>query len=237
MMAMIDDQSQAASFMAPASSIVDRSYMQDQLPLIPASNSFHSTSLGERIALRDAELHYIAAFFSKAKSEQLMEHLLATVRWQQERLNFGGRKVLIPRLQAWYGDDAASYRYSGLHLPPLPWTPALLDIRTAIEKSSGMRFNSVLLNYYRNGQDSVAWHSDNEPALGPDPLIASLSLGAERRFELKHRDGKTPKINIELAHGSLLLMGSGLQRHWSHQLPKQPWVTQPRLNLTFRLVH
>jgi alkylated DNA repair dioxygenase AlkB len=211
--------------------------MQDQLSSIPVSPSLHSTSLGERIALRDAQLHYVCAFYAKAKSQQLMSQLLATVPWQQETLNFGGRQVLIPRLQAWYGDVAANYGYSGLRLTPLPWTPALLDIKTAIEKRFDVRFNSVLLNYYRNGQDSVAWHSDNEPALGPDPLIASLSLGAERRFELKHRDGKTPKINIELADGSLLLMGSGLQRHWSHQLPKQAWITQPRLNLTFRLIH
>jgi len=210
--------------------------MQDQLSFIPTHAHPHSAFIGECIALRDAELHYLSAFYSRAESQQVMEQLLATVPWQQETLKFGGRQVLVPRLQAWYGELTANYGYSGLHLAPLAWTPALLAIKTKIEKSFDMSFNSVLLNYYRNGRDSVAWHSDDETELGPDPLIASLSFGAERRFEMKHRDGKTPKINIELADGSLLLMGSGMQRHWSHQLPKQPWVTAPRLNLTFRLI-
>jgi alkylated DNA repair dioxygenase AlkB len=211
--------------------------MQDQLSFIQTRAHLHSTSIGERIALRDAELHYIPAFYSTAESQQLMEQLCTTVPWQQETLNFGGRRVLVPRLQAWYGDFTANYGYSGLQLRPLPWTSVLLDIKTKIEKRFDMSFNSVLLNYYRNGQDSVAWHSDNEAALGPDPLIASLSLGKERRFELKHRDGLTSKVNIELADGSLLLMGSGLQQYWFHQLPKQSWVTEPRLNLTFRLIY
>jgi alkylated DNA repair dioxygenase AlkB len=211
--------------------------MQDQLSFIPTRAHLCSTSFGERIVLRDAELHYIPAFYSRSESQQMMGQLLATVPWQQDTLNFGGRQVLVPRLQAWYGDLTANYGYSGLRLTALPWTPALLAIRTKIEKSFQISFNSVLLNHYRNGCDSVAWHSDNEAELGPDPLIASLSLGAERRFELRHRDGKTQKINIELADGSLLLMGSGMQRHWSHQLPKQPWTTEPRLNLTFRLIY
>jgi alkylated DNA repair dioxygenase AlkB len=211
--------------------------MQDQLSFIPTRAPPHSTLVGERIALRDAELRYVSAFYSQAESQQVMEHLITTVPWQQDTLKFGGRQVLVPRLQAWYGDRTANYGYSGLRLTPSLWTPALLTIKIRIEKTFGVSFNSVLLNYYRNGQDSVAWHSDDETELGPDPLIASLSFGAERRFELKHRDGKTQKINIELADGSLLLMGTGLQKYWSHQLPKQPWVTEPRLNLTFRLIH
>lgn len=211
--------------------------MQDQLSFSTARIPSHVISIGERIALRDGELHYIPAFYSKVESQRIMQHLLGSVPWQQDTLNFGGRQVLVPRLQAWYGDATANYGYSGLRLTPLPWTTVLAAIKTEIENSSGMSFNSVLLNYYRNGHDSVAWHSDDEAALGPDPLIASLSFGAERRFELKHRNGKTQKVNIELADGSILLMGSGLQRHWSHQLPKQPWITQPRLNLTFRLIY
>lgn len=211
--------------------------MQDQLSFQTAVLPSHANSGGERIALRDAELHYVPAFYSSAESQRVMKHLLATVPWQQDTLNFGGRQVLVPRLQAWYGDATANYGYSGLRLTPLPWTSELNTIRTKIEDTFGMRFNSVLLNYYRNGHDSVAWHSDDETVLGPDPVIASLSFGAQRRFELKHRDAKTQKINIELADGSLLLMGSGLQKFWSHQLPKQPWMTEPRLNLTFRLIY
>lgn len=211
--------------------------MQDQLSFPTARAPSHLVCIGERIALRDAELHYVPAFYSRAESRRVREHLLATVPWQQDTLKFGSRQVLVPRLQAWYGDATANYGYSGLRLIPLPWTTALTTIRTEIENNFGVSFNSVLLNYYRNGHDSVAWHSDDEKALGADPLIASLSLGAERRFELKHRDGKVQKVNIELADGSLLLMGSGLQKHWVHQLPKQPWITEPRLNLTFRLIY
>jgi alkylated DNA repair dioxygenase AlkB len=209
--------------------------MQDQLSFIPTCTRYLSF-FGERIALRDAELYYISAYYSQSESRQMKEQLIATVPWQQDTLNFGGKRVLVPRLQAWYGNLTTHYEYSGLRLTPLPWTPALLAIKTKIEKRFDLSFNSVLLNYYRNGQDSVAWHSDNEAELGPDPLIASLSFGAARRFELKHRDGSTQKVNIELADGSLLLMGRGMQKHWSHQLPKQPRVTEPRLNLTFRLI-
>ena len=211
--------------------------MQNQLSLNSARVPFHTRPAGEAIALEDAELHYIPGFYTPAETQLLMAHFLTTVPWRQETMKFGGKPVLVPRLQAWYGDAATDYSYSGLRLSPLPWTPALIDIKTAIENSFGMSFNSALLNYYRNGHDSVAWHSDKEAALGPDPLIASLSLGAERKFELKRRDGNKQKINLELADGSLLLMGRGLQKHWLHQIPKQAWINQPRINLTFRFIH
>ena len=191
----------------------------------------------ELIALQDAELRYVPDFYQRSESQVLVENFLTHVPWLQETINFGGKQVLVPRLQAWYGDDATHYSYSGLRLTPLPWTSALSDIKVKIEHCFNLRFNSVLLNYYRNGQDSVAWHSDKEAALGPDPLIASLSLGMERKFELKRRDGVAQKISLDLADGSLLIMGRGLQQHWSHQIPKQPWITQPRINLTFRLIH
>ncbi|MES2624571.1 MAG: alpha-ketoglutarate-dependent dioxygenase AlkB [Pseudomonadota bacterium] len=187
--------------------------------------------------MQDAELLYVPVFYSAAESQLIMEHLITTIPWSQETLNFGGKRVLVPRLQAWYGDAAVKYGYSGLRLTPLPWTSTLVEIKTKIESSYDIRLNSVLLNYYRNGQDSVAWHSDNETELGPDPLIASLSLGIERKFELKRRDGAAQKVSMVLANGSLLLMGSGLQRYWSHQIPKQPWVMQPRINLTFRFIY
>ncbi len=192
---------------------------------------------GESIDLQDAELYYVPAFYPTVESQALLQHFLSTVPWAQETLNFGGKKTLVPRLQAWYGDSTSIYGYSGLRLTPLPWTAALTEIKTRIENSFDMKFNSVLMNYYRNGQDSVAWHSDKESALGRDPLIASLSLGMERTFELKRRDGKSRKVRIELGDGSLLLMGKGLQQHWSHQIPKEPWITQPRINLTFRFIY
>lgn len=144
----------------------------------------------------------------------------------------------MPRLQAWYGDDDAQYGYSGLRLSPLPWTALLNTIRTDIEQRLQLRFNSVLLNHYRHGDDSVAWHADDEKELGPEPIIASLSFGVTRRFELKHRTRRDlTKVNIDLDDGSLILMGQGVQKHWIHQIPKQPGITAPRLNLTFRFIH
>lgn len=193
---------------------------------------------GESLPLPDASLHYIPDFLHTAESTDLMLSLLQHTPWRQDYLRFGGKSVPVPRLQAWYGDERSTYGYSGLRLPPLPWTPQLAELRERLENTLQLPFNSVLLNYYRDGSDSVAWHSDNERELGPDPQIASLSLGAPRLFELKHRNVRQHgKRRIMLGDGSLLLMGSGLQRHWLHQLPKTPGVTTPRLNLTFRFIH
>jgi alkylated DNA repair dioxygenase AlkB len=146
--------------------------------------------------------------------------------------------VAVPRLQAWYGDGHAHYGYSGLRLTPLPWTSLLQAIRTDIEQKLQRPFNSVLLNQYRDGSDSVAWHSDDEKELGPDPLIASLSFGATRRFELKHRTRRDlGKVSLDLDDASLVVMGEGVQKHWLHQVPKQQGVDGLRLNLTFRFIH
>lgn len=188
-----------------------------------------------RILLADAELRYIPAFYDAATSVALLATLIAETPWRQDTLRFGGKEVLVPRLQAWYGDKR--YGYSGLQLAPLPWTPTLDAIRERISAYCGLAFNSVLINYYRNGNDSVAWHSDDERELGPDPHIASLSLGATRRFEMKHRQHKAQKTHILLENGSLLVMGSGVQKYWIHQLPKDPHVSDARLNLTFRFIH
>ena len=183
--------------------------------------------------LADAKLSYFPQFYEAAESTTLLATLIAETCWRQDKLRFGGKVIPIPRLQAWYGDR--SYAYSGLHLAPLPWTPTLDAIRRTITATCGLEFNSVLLNYYRDGRDSVSWHSDDEPELGPDPSIASLSFGATRRFELKHRLSNE-RVKMQLEDGSLLLMGTGLQRYWQHQLPKDPRITIPRLNLTFRLI-
>lgn len=191
----------------------------------------------EHLPLPDAELHYFPAWYAPAESAALLQQLTAATPWRQDTLQFGGKPVPVPRLQAWYGSRESLYGYSGLRLDPLPWTPLLTQIRTRLERELKLPFNSVLLNYYRDGNDSVAWHSDSERELGPDPHIASLSLGAPRPFELKHRtERRHGKRTLTLEDGSLLLMGSGLQRHWQHQLPKQPGLAAPRLNLTFRLI-
>lgn len=191
----------------------------------------------EILALADAEICLIPHFLDSACAEAYYQRLLKQTPWQQDSLNFGGKQVLIPRLQAWYGDRKSSYGYSGLSLAPLPWTAVLLDLKSQVEEAANAGFNSVLLNYYRNGQDSVAWHSDDESELGDNPVIASLSLGCVRRFELKHRSGKWPKAVCELGNGSLIIMGHGVQQHWQHCIPKQPGITEGRINLTFRYIH
>jgi alkylated DNA repair dioxygenase AlkB len=207
---------------------------QQSLLLVPASSGA-SCSTPERLHLADAELSYFRSFYDASESAALLQRLLAETPWRQDTINFGGKPVMVPRLQAWYGERR--YGYSGLKFPPLPWTRLMEDICRRISAASGLAFNSALVNYYRDGNDSVAWHSDDESELGPDPLIASLSLGATRRFELKHKTLKRTKVNLLLDDGSLLLMGRGLQQHWQHQLPKDKAVVAPRINLTFRLIH
>lgn len=192
----------------------------------------------EVLPLPQATLQYYPAFLTPTSSAELLQQLLRQTPWRQDELRFGGKAVPVPRLQAWYGDSNSRYGYSGLRLPPLAWTPPLAALRQHLEDVLQLPFNSVLLNCYRDGNDSVAWHSDNERELGPDPKIASLSLGAARLFELKHRsERRHGKRSMYLEDGSLLLMGSGLQQHWLHQLPKAPGLGALRLNLTFRFIH
>lgn len=145
--------------------------------------------------------------------------------------------MAAPRRCAWYGDPGARYAYSGLPLEPLPWTQALAGLRKALESHLGAPFNSVLANWYRDGHDRMGWHADDEASLGPEPLIASLSLGAPRRFALRHRTRRDlPTAAITLEHGSLLVMAGPTQRCWKHALPAMARVTDPRINLTFRYV-
>lgn len=201
-------------------------------------NAVADNGEGEQLTLPDGTLHYFPSFYSAEQSAACFGLLLRETPWQQDTLNFGGKAIAVPRLQAWYGDTNTNYGYSGLKLAPHPWTPLLTRLREELQQRLSLPFNSVLLNYYRDGQDSVAWHSDDERELGPDPQIASLSFGTSRRFELKHKQRRDlKKLALELGDGSLLLMGAGLQQHWSHQVPKEPAVTGPRLNLTFRFIH
>lgn len=204
-----------------------------QLPLTPEDDRDN----GERLRLEDGAMLLYPAFLAGQEADACFAQLLAATPWRQDALNFGGKRVPIPRLQAWVGDKHSHYGYSGLALSPLPWSPLLSDLKARVEALADAPFNSVLLNYYRDGRDSVSWHSDDEKELGPNPVIASLSLGATRRFELKHRHKSLPKAVCDLNHGSLLVMGNGVQRHWQHQVPKQPAITDARINLTFRYIH
>ena len=191
----------------------------------------------ERILLQDAEILYFPDFLKDSLAKQYFNTFSQETPWRQDKLNFGGRSVPVPRLQAWFGDKRTRYSYSGLTLEPLPWTRPLEILRDKISELADTQFNSVLLNYYRNGQDSVAWHSDDETELGKEPIIASLSLGATRRFELKHKTERQPKSVCELGNGSLLVMGKGIQGNWQHAIPKQPGITEGRINLTFRFIY
>ncbi|MEH6471459.1 MAG: alpha-ketoglutarate-dependent dioxygenase AlkB [Halopseudomonas sp.] len=186
--------------------------------------------------LADAELHYSAHFLSSTEADRYLTELQHSLQWRQDQIRLFGRHVALPRLQAWYGDPDLNYRYSGLSLTTLPWPPALLALRQRIQQSCDHRFNAVLANLYRNGHDSMGWHADDEVELGPNPCIASLSLGQPRTFRLRRRDDPTQHHSIELAHGSLLIMAGTTQQFWQHALPKRLKLTQPRINLTFRWI-
>jgi alkylated DNA repair dioxygenase AlkB len=189
------------------------------------------------LPLPQADLLFDPAFLLPADADKLLAELRAEVAWEQRNIRIFGQEVPQPRLTAWYGDPAARYTYSGLTWEPLPWLPALLSVRQRLENATQTSYNSVLLNYYRDGRDSMGWHADDEPELGPAPAIASLSLGATRRFRLRPRAGQThPSLSLDLPTGSLLLMRGPTQQHWQHALPKTARPIGPRLNLTFRWV-
>jgi alkylated DNA repair dioxygenase AlkB len=185
---------------------------------------------------RDGEIGYIEDFIPAEEADFLLARLLEELDWQAESIRIAGREIQVPRLVCWYGDTQAHYRYSGVDHRPLPWTATLQALRVRVETRCQRRLNSVLCNLYRDGRDSMGWHADNERELGPNPFIASLSLGAERRFDLRHdRTGEI--LHLPLTHGSLLLMGGSLQHHWRHRIAKQVGIAEPRINLTFRLIH
>ncbi len=162
--------------------------------------------------------------------------LLDTIPWESHELMMFGKSIPQPRLTAWYGDNEEPYTYSGLTLQPHKWTEELLVIKKRCEEVAGIRFNSMLANHYRDGSDSVSWHSDDEPELGRNPTIASISLGAERRFDLRHKETKET-VKLNLSSGSLVLMSGECQHNWIHQIAKTKRVSEPRINLTFRVIN
>lgn len=185
--------------------------------------------------MADAKVVLHRDVFSPDQHDRLFGWLLTGVPWQQHAITVYGRSLLAPRLSAWYGDPGATYRYSGLRLHPLCWTPTLLQIKEVVETLASISFNSVLLNLYRNGQDSVGWHSDAEPELGRNPVIASVSLGATRRLVFQHKK-RRERTALDLEPGSVLVMGGATQHYWRHQLPKTDRPVGPRINLTFRVI-
>ncbi|WP_426194829.1 alpha-ketoglutarate-dependent dioxygenase AlkB family protein [Massilia sp. DWR3-1-1] len=185
------------------------------------------------IAVNDGELAYLAQLPLAASNGAVLARLIAETDWRSDSITLWGKQFLQPRLSAWYGE--AAYRYSGLTLAPQPFTALQQEIRAAVEAATGCTFNSVLLNYYRDGRDSMGMHSDDEAELGPAPAIASVSFGAERTFHLHHkRSGE--RVRLQLADGSLLLMAGQLQRHWRHGINKSAKALGARVNLTFRRI-
>jgi len=187
----------------------------------------------EPIPLRDGELAYLAQLPLPWPNAEVLARLIAETHWRAETVVVYGKRHLQPRLSAWHGDKA--YRYSGLSLAPLPFTPLLDTIRRAAEEATGRSYNSVLLNYYRDGQDSMGMHSDDEPELGPQPAIASVSFGATRTFILRHKATKET-LKLPLGDGSLLFMAGAMQANWMHGINKTARPLGARVNLTFRYI-
>jgi alkylated DNA repair dioxygenase AlkB len=192
----------------------------------------------DRIVLNipDAEIIYFPTFLRKEEADAVFNELIQNTPWQQDEITVYGKKHLQPRLTALYGNEGKPYSYSNIVMQPHPWTSLLQKIKSHIESVSETNFTTVLLNYYRNGSDGNGWHADNEKELGANPIIASLSLGSERTFQLKHNSDSTLKKSLILEHGSLLLMQGITQHFWKHQIPKTSKSIGPRINLTFRKI-
>lgn len=194
----------------------------------------------QRIALADADLCWRPHWLDAAESDTLFAALHAAIPWENHSLRMFGREVAAPRMSCWIGDAGASYTYSRRRYEPHPWPLLLAELRTRVEQACGSRFNSVLANLYRDGADTMGWHSDAEPELGERPVIASLSLGAERTFRLRRKlsrgESVPPALNLPLPHGSLLRMAGDTQTHYRHALPRERGESAARINLTFRLI-
>jgi len=189
----------------------------------------------EKVSILNGEYIYLPNFFEKTESNRYFQVLRNNVIWEQKSMSMYGKQVLSPRLMAWYGTNNKTYSFSGITLSPHSWTKELLEIKNKIKPIAKTCFNSVLLNLYRNGNDSVSWHTDAEKELGINPIIASVSFGATRKFQLKHLHTKE-KIELKLTHGSLLIMQGELQHFWQHQIPKTSQKVTERINLTFRTI-
>ena len=186
------------------------------------------------IELPDATLKFDPNFLTRDQADQLFNVLREQIPWRQDEIRIFGKTYQQPRLTALYGNNGSSYTYSGITMEPAPFTPELLSLKSMVEKYAGHTFTTCLLNLYRDGNDSNGWHADDEKELGPNPVIASVSLGQTRTFHFKHRSQKSLRYRMQLEHGSLLIMEGPMQHHWLHQVPKTRRPVLPRINLTFR---
>lgn len=220
----------------------------------------HEDNKGIVICIPDGKLYYAPQFFAQKSSDDMLAYLLAChevdwrtydwqqadninemefkhIKWRQDSISMFGKMHKLPRISAWYGDDDKPYTYSGLQLQPNPWTDRLDWLRDELEVVCKRRFNSVLLNWYRSGEDHISWHTDAEPELGINPMIASINFGESRRFLLRRKDDHQCKLEVPLHHGSVLVMAGAIQHHWQHSVPKQKKVKSSRINLTFRTIN
>lgn len=209
--------------------------------LVPGGDLFASPAGWQALDLPGAELACWPAWLAPAEADALFESLRAAVAWETHVIRIHGREVHSPRLSCWIGDPGASYVYSRTRFEPRPWPAPLAALRARVEEACGAGFNSVLANLYRDGRDAMGWHSDDEPELGPEPVIASLSLGARRRFVFRRKPARgqastRPALELPLAHGSLLRMAGATQRLYQHALPRASRISAPRINLTFRRI-
>lgn len=187
--------------------------------------------------LPNSDISYFPNFIENSKANFYLKNLKATVPWQQDNIKVFGKTYPQPRLTALFGNNEKPYSYANISMNPHSFTPELLELKEAIELISKVSFTTCLLNLYRNGKDSNGWHSDDEPELGKNPIIASISLGQDRFFHLRHKHDKSLKQKIALQHGSLLLMKGETQHFWQHQIPKTVKQIKERINLTFRVVY
>lgn len=186
--------------------------------------------------LPDSSICYYPSFIDEVRATQYFEIFRQTVPWQQDEIKVFGKTYAQPRLTALFGDPSKPYSYSNIIMQPNEFSEELLELKQKVETLCSVNFTSCLLNLYRNGKDSNGWHADNEKELGQNPIIASMSLGQERYFHLKHRNDKSLKHKLLLQHGSLLMMAGQTQHHWLHQIPKTTKTVHERINLTFRVI-
>jgi alkylated DNA repair dioxygenase AlkB len=184
---------------------------------------------------KDGTVNYYGKLFNRRQADNYLEKLLTTIEWRNDEAVIFGKKIITKRKVAWYGDKPFEYTYSNTTKYALSWTKDLLELKTLIEKETGERFNSCLLNLYHSGEEGMAWHSDGEADLKKDGAIGSLTFGAERKFAFKHKQTKE-KVELLLEHGSLLVMKDTTQTFWLHRLPPTKLITKPRVNLTFRTI-
>lgn len=189
-----------------------------------------------QLAMTDGDVRYYPNWLTLTDAERYLQDCQKALTWSQDYIKIYGRDVKIPRLQSWIGDPEAQYTYSQLLMTPLPWQAPVTEIRHLCETMTGVKFNSVLANWYRDGQDSMGMHSDDEPELGPQPTIASVTLGEPRKFIFKHKKTQE-KVEVVLEHGSLLVMQGDTQQFWQHGINKTKKPIGDRINLTFRWVY